>query len=126
MQTARLFLLLGCLNAMAAVSLGAFAAHGLKTRLSENMLQVFQTGVQYHFYHSLGLILVGLIMTQLSPTPWFRAGGWIMFAGIILFSGSLYLLSIYQLRWLGAITPFGGSAFIIAWILLFVGIIKLN
>lgn len=109
---------------MLAVMLGAFGAHALKSRLTENMLTVYHTGIQYHFYHSLGLIVTGLIIMQIAPTLWFKSAGWLMFTGIILFSGSLYLLSITQLRWLGAITPLGGTAFIIAWGLLFIGIIK--
>ena len=124
MQTAKLFLTLGSLNAMLAVVLGAFGAHALKARLSENMLAVYQTGVQYHFYHALGLLIIGLIIMQMTPSTWFKSAGWSMFAGILLFSGSLYLLSITQVRWLGIITPFGGTAFIIGWILLFIGIIR--
>lgn len=124
MQITKIFLALGCINAMLAVILGAFGAHALKSHLTEHMLGIYQTGVQYHFYHALGLIAVGLIMQQLTPLIWFKAAGWLMFSGIVLFSGSLYLLSITQLRWLGAITPIGGTAFIIAWAFLFIGIIR--
>ena len=115
---ARCFLILGGLNAAAAVMLGAFGAHGLKTRLTPDMLAVYQTGVQYHFYHALGLILIGIVALHLPSSPWLRGSGWIMFAGILLFAGSLYLLSMTQLRWLGMITPIGGLAFITAWLLL--------
>ena len=124
MQSAKIFLALGSLNAMLAVILGAFGAHGLKTRLTENMLLVYQTGVQYHIYHALGLIIVGLVIMQLLPSIWFKSAGWLMLTGILLFSGSLYILSITQLRWLGAIAPFGGTAFIFAWLALFIGIIR--
>jgi uncharacterized membrane protein YgdD (TMEM256/DUF423 family) len=124
MLSAKIFLVLGSLNAMLAVILGAFGAHGLKGRIAENMLAVYQTGVQYHFYHALGLIVVGLIVMQTLPSIWFKSAGWLMLAGILLFSGSLYMLSVTQLRWLGAITPFGGTAFIFAWLALFVGIIR--
>lgn len=124
MTTAKIFLILGSLNAMLAVLLGAFGAHALKTRLGADLLVVYHTGVQYHFYHALGLIAVGLIILQMPPSTWFKFSGWLMFAGIVVFSGSLYLLSMTQIRWLGAITPLGGSAFIIAWLLLLVGIIK--
>lgn len=124
MNTAKIFLVLGSLNAMLAVLLGAFGAHALKSRLSADLLAVYHTGVQYHFYHALGLIAVGLIIMQMPPSTWFKFSGWLMFAGIVVFSGSLYLLSMTQIRWLGAITPLGGSAFIIAWLLLLVGIIK--
>lgn len=124
MNTAKIFLALGSVNAMLAVLLGAFGAHALKSRLSADLLAVYHTGVQYHFYHALGLIAVGLIIMQMPPSTWFKSSGWLMFAGIVVFSGSLYLLSMTQIRWLGAITPLGGSAFIIAWLLLLVGIIK--
>lgn len=124
MNTAKIFITLGCVNAMFAVILGAFGAHALKSRLAENMLAVYHTGVQYHLYHALGLIVAGLIIMQTAPIVWFKSAGWLMFAGIIFFSGSLYLLSITQLRWLGMITPIGGMAFIIAWGLMFTGIIK--
>lgn len=115
---ARCLLILGSLNAAAAVILGAFGAHGLRPRLAPGMLAVYQTGVQYHFYHALGLLLIGVIAYHLPASPWLRWSGWIMFAGIILFSGSLYLLSVTQLRWLGMITPVGGLAFITAWLFL--------
>ncbi len=124
MHAAKIFLALGSLNAMLAVILGAFGAHGLKTRLTENMLAVYQTGVQYHFYHALGLIVVGLVIMQMLPSIWFKSAGWFMLVGILLFSGSLYILSITQLRWLGAVAPLGGTAFIFAWLLLFIGIIR--
>lgn len=124
MSIARLFIALGSLNAALAVILGAFGAHGLKSKLTESSLAIYQTGVHYHFYHALGLILAGIIITQNAPSLAFRWSGWLMLAGIILFSGSLYLLSITNIRWLGAVTPFGGMAFIIAWLALFAGIIK--
>ena len=124
MSTAKLFIALGSLNAALAVILGAFAAHGLKSKLTGASLAVFQTGVHYHFYHALGLILVGTIILQIAPSITFRWAGWLMLIGIILFSGSLYLLGITNIRWLGVITPFGGLAFIIAWLTLFTGIIK--
>ena len=124
MQNAKIFLLLGSLNAMVAVILGAFGAHGLKARLSADMLAVYQTGVHYHFYHALGLLMVGILMHQFPPSFWIRTSGWLMFIGIILFSGSLYILSITGLRWPGAITPVGGLAFILAWLSLCLGIFR--
>lgn len=123
--SSKLFLLLGSANAMLAVILGAFGAHALKSRLTAEMLAVFQTGVQYHFYHSLGLIAVGLVINQFTTIGLFKWSGWIMFAGILLFSGSLYILAVSNLRWMGAITPIGGISFIIAWLLLFIGIMKI-
>jgi len=109
---------------MLAVMLGAFAAHGLKRTLPVELLGVFQTAVQYHFYHALGLLAVGLIATQLTGSGWIKLSGWLMFAGIVLFSGSLYLLAISGMRWLGMITPVGGVCFILAWASLAVSIIK--
>lgn len=123
-QTAKLFLILGGFNATLVVLLGAFGAHALKARLSTEMLAVYQTGVHYHLFHALGLIAVGLVATQISDSSYLRWSGWLMLVGIILFSGSLYLLSISGLRWLGMITPFGGISFIIAWILFVVSIVK--
>ena len=88
------------------------------------MLAVYQTGVQYHFYHALGLVLVGLAITQLPESVSLKWSGGLMLAGIVLFSGSLYGLSLSELRWLGAVTPFGGAAFIAAWVVFVVGVIK--
>jgi uncharacterized membrane protein YgdD (TMEM256/DUF423 family) len=122
--TAKLFLLLGSANAMLAVILGAFGAHALKARLDESVLKIYHTGVEYHFYHALGLILVGIIAMNISTNIWLKNSGWMMFAGIILFSGSLYLLSIFNVRWLGMITPLGGLLFIMAWLSLSIAIFK--
>jgi uncharacterized membrane protein YgdD (TMEM256/DUF423 family) len=80
--------------------------------------------VQYHFYHALGLLAVGIIATQLPESALVKWSGWLMVAGIILFSGSLYILSISGIKWLGAITPLGGTAFIIAWVLLAVAVLR--
>ncbi|HKK15820.1 MAG TPA: DUF423 domain-containing protein [Gammaproteobacteria bacterium] len=124
MQSVKLFLSLGAINAGLAVLLGAFGAHALKTRLTQEMLNVYQTGVHYHFYHALGLILTGILLQVLPASSLIKSAGWCMVAGIILFSGSLYLLSIYGFKWLGPVTPLGGTAFIVAWILLFTGIIR--
>ena len=109
---------------MLAVILGAFGAHGLKKILPPDLLTVFATGVQYHFYHALGLIAVGLIAIHLPASFQLRLSGWLMVAGILLFSGSLYLLAITGVRWLGAITPLGGVCFIVAWLLLVVAVYK--
>jgi len=116
-SAAKYFLVTGALNAMASVMLGAFGAHGLKDKLSSQAMTTFQTGVEYHFYHSLGLLVVGLIITQL-PISGIKLTGWLMIAGIILFSGSLYLLALTGIRQLGMITPIGGICFIAAWGLL--------
>ena len=108
------FLLLGAVAAFLAVALGAFGAHGLRARLSPEMLAVFQTGVQYHMYHALALILVAAIMGRMSG--WLiQTAGWCFVAGIVFFSGSLYLLAITGVTILGAITPIGGLLFLIGW-----------
>lgn len=120
----KLFLSIGSINAMLAVMLGAFGAHGLKSRLSAEMMEIFHTAVQYHFIHALGLLAVGLVAFHLPESSWIRWSGWLMLAGIVIFSGSLYLLSISGVRWLGAITPIGGLAFIAGWLLLTIGVIK--
>ncbi|MDP4551492.1 DUF423 domain-containing protein [Guptibacillus hwajinpoensis] len=116
----KLFLIIGAINAALAVGLGAFGAHGLESRLSERMLDTFKTGVQYHMYHALGLIGIALAADKLQSTGLIQWAGWFMFAGIVLFSGSLYVLSLSGIKILGAITPLGGVAFITAWILLIV------
>ena len=100
-----------------AVALGAFGAHALKGRLSAEMLAVWHTGVEYHFFHALGLLAVGLLATQLPESALLKWSGWLMLAGIAAFSGSLYALALTGERWLGAITPFGGVAFLAAWAL---------
>jgi uncharacterized membrane protein YgdD (TMEM256/DUF423 family) len=121
-MSAKIFLLLGSLNAMLAVILGAFGAHALKAKLSRELLAVYQTAVQYHFYHALGLLAVGVLMLWLPANTLLKYSGGAMLAGIVFFSGSLYLLSVTGLRLLGAITPVGGLCFIVAWLLLAIAV----
>ncbi len=121
---ARLFIVLGSVNAALAVIFGAFGAHALKARLSPEMLSVYHTGAQYHFYHALGMLLIGVLATQLQNSGALRLPGFLMLAGIVLFSGSLYLLAITGVTWLGAITPLGGIAFIAAWVLLAISALR--
>ena len=116
------FLILGAINAFLCVALGAFGAHGLKHMLSADMLTVYHIGVQYHFYHSLGLILVGLVLLHFTNAKLVKLSGWLMLTGIILFSVSLYFLSLTGMRGLAMITPFGGIAFLSAWTLFAYGI----
>ena len=123
-QRVKLFLFLGTINAMAVIILGAFGAHALKERLSEELMVTYQTAVAYHIYHAIGLILIGLIALKIPHSPFILWSGWLMVAGILLFSGSLYLLSMSGMKWLGAITPIGGTAWIAAWLLLALGILK--
>jgi uncharacterized membrane protein YgdD (TMEM256/DUF423 family) len=106
-----------------AVAVGAFGAHGLKPRLTQEMMQIYKTGVEYHFYHAIGLLLIGLLSMQ-SPSGLLNWSAFFLAVGILLFSGSLYLMAISGIKWLGAITPIGGLSFIAGWILLFVAIWK--
>ena len=100
------------------VALGAFGAHALKDKIGDYYLAVFKTGVLYHFVHGLALFAVAWLSTQ-SSDPKVQAAGIFFLAGIILFSGSLYLLSLTPMKWLGAVTPLGGLCFLIGWALLF-------
>lgn len=120
----KLFLVLGAIMMALAVVIGAFGAHGLKGRLTPDMLQVYQTGVEYHMYHALGLLAVGLMLAQFPQAAGLHWAGWLMLAGILLFSGSLYVLAISGIRWLGAITPIGGTAFIAGWIAVVVALVR--
>lgn len=104
----------------AAVGLGAFGAHGLRGRLTPEMMQVFETGVRYHFYHALGLFVVGWL-AETHPSSWITGAGVALTLGVLVFSGSLYILSLSGVKWLGAITPLGGLAFLVGWLLLAVG-----
>jgi uncharacterized membrane protein YgdD (TMEM256/DUF423 family) len=113
-----IFLLLGALSAMIGVGMGAFGAHGLKTVISPELLAVYQTGVTYQMWHALGLISIALLRQQAPASKLLTWAGWLMFAGILLFSGSLYLLALLNLKWLGMITPIGGVCFLTAWLLI--------
>jgi uncharacterized membrane protein YgdD (TMEM256/DUF423 family) len=123
---ARLFIVLGSINAALAVVFGAFGAHALKARISAQMLEVYHTSAQYHFYHAIGMVLVGIVATQIQNTGALRLSGFLMLAGIVLFCGSLYLLAITGITWLGAVTPLGGLAFIAAWVALAFSVLRGN
>jgi uncharacterized membrane protein YgdD (TMEM256/DUF423 family) len=113
----RMTYILGSLSAGLGVALGAFGAHGLKNSISSEMLVTFETGVRYQMYHSLALLATAWASTTFSQTNivGFRIAAWSFSAGILLFCGSLYLLSIAGAHWLGAVTPLGGVAFLIGW-----------
>ncbi len=113
-----LIMALAAINGLLAVALGAFAAHGLRGMLSTRMLETFQTGVEYHMYHALALLAVGMLVMHYPNQALLRYSAWLFLAGIILFCGSLYLLSITGMRWLGPITPLGGAAFLLGWALM--------
>ena len=112
------FLLSSAVAAFLAVGLGAFAAHGLRGRLDNPTLEIFQTAVRYHFFHALGLALIAVLSKEYPKSRLLHWAGWLMLAGIALFSGSLYVLSLSGIKWLGAVTPLGGLAFMSAWLLL--------
>lgn len=113
----RTFLFIGALLGGVGVGLGAFGAHGLKGRLSQEMLAVFETGVRYQMYHALALLVLGAMMTRLEGRAVVVAG-WSFTAGILIFSGSLYALALSGVTMLGAITPIGGVAFLAGWLAL--------
>lgn len=104
----------GAIAGALGVGLGAFGAHGLKARVTPDLLAVFETGVRYHLVHALALLAVAWAVERW-PGPWSHAAGWCFVAGIVIFSGSLYLLVLTGQRWLGAITPIGGVAFLVGW-----------
>ena len=106
---------LGALNAAIAIAAGAFAAHGLRGRLDDRALEVFETGARYHMYHAFALVIAGMVATA-GPARGSRVAGWLFQIGIVLFSGSLYALALTDARGLGAITPLGGVAFIVGWL----------
>jgi uncharacterized membrane protein YgdD (TMEM256/DUF423 family) len=114
----QLFFLVGSLSGGMAVALGAFGAHALKARLTPDLLTTFETGVRYQMYHALAMLAVALAMTRAATTSLLNVAGWLFVVGTLLFSGSLYLLCLANKRWLGAITPFGGLAFIAGWVCL--------
>ena len=114
-MTPRLALVLGAAFAFAAVALGAFGAHALKARLGPDMTSVWQTAVQYHAWHALALLASGLVLLRAPDAGAVAAAAWLFGAGILLFSGSLYLLALTGVRGLGAVTPFGGFAFLAGW-----------
>ena len=123
------FLIIAALLGALSVILGAFGAHALKSKLPADALEIFETSVRYQFYHVFALLAVG-ILSQYFPGNFIAWSGRLFIAGIILFCGSLYVLTYFkgignnQMNWLGAITPFGGLCFIAGWILLAIAIIK--
>ena len=114
----KIFVLLGSLSAFLGVALGAFGAHGLKSRVTPEMLTVWQTGVLYHLVHALGLVLIGMLCQLMPDASLVRSAGWALLGGTVLFSGSLYVMVLSDIRALGIITPLGGVAFLVGWLLL--------
>jgi uncharacterized membrane protein YgdD (TMEM256/DUF423 family) len=118
----KVFLAIASILAGLSVALGAFASHGLKDKLSERALEIFETATRYQMYHALALLLVGVLLTQNEAAQsWLNVAGYAFIAGIIIFSGSLYALSFSGVKVLGAITPIGGVAFMVGWGCLAIG-----
>lgn len=113
----RAFVALGAFSAFVSVGAGAFGAHGLRSRLAPDLLAVFETAVRYQMFHALGLLAAAWVSARW-PGPAAAAAGWLFVAGTVVFSGSLYLLALTGVRWLGAVTPVGGAAFLAGWIAL--------
>ena len=124
MSGSRLFGVLGALLGFLAVAGGAFGAHSLKAVLTPEALAVFETGVRYQMYHALALLLAAQQPAGALEQPWFRWAGWAFIIGMLLFPGSLYLVSLAGVRWMGAVTPLGGLAFLIGWSCLTTGYVK--
>lgn len=114
---ARHFIGIGALSAFLAVAAGAFGAHALRDLVSADRLAIWETGARYQMYHALGLMVVAYVSAQKDAGP-ARLAGWLFVAGTVLFSGSLYLLTLTGITWLGAITPLGGVAFLAGWLAL--------
>ncbi|MGG0655070.1 DUF423 domain-containing protein [Rummeliibacillus pycnus] len=118
----------GAVFAFLAVAFGAFGAHALKNVLTEQYAAVWETAVQYQMFHAVGLIVIGILMSKglIGPTPLLSRAGILMFIGVILFSGSLYVLAVTQIKVLGAITPIGGVLFLISWLLVILSALKIG
>ncbi|MFK2825666.1 DUF423 domain-containing protein [Bacillus sp. B190/17] len=121
----KLFIILGAINAFLSVALGAFGAHGLEGKVEPRYLDIWKTGVHYQMFHAAGMILVGILIGQVQVSSLLNWSGWMMLVGTIIFSGSLYALTLSGVKVLGAITPIGGVAFLAGWVLLVLAAMKL-
>lgn len=121
----RIFLAIASALGGISVVLGAFASHALKDKLSDRALEIWETGTKYQMYHALALILVALLISRFPDSVLLVVAGYAFVAGVTIFSGSLYALSLSGIKWLGAITPLGGAAFIIGWACLAVAALKI-
>lgn len=117
-------LLTGSIFLALAVGFGAFGAHIVQEMLTPDRFDVYKTAVEYHFYHAIGLLILGIISQRMEPVIWITWSGYCMIAGILIFSGSLYILTLTDTTWLGVVTPIGGFAFILGWSFLVLGILK--
>lgn len=121
----RKFVAAGALFGLVAVAAGAFGAHALEARLDARMLAVWETAAKYQFYHALALMACAWLSTQ-TPSKWARAAGWAFVAGVLIFSGSLYVMALSGIKWLGAITPLGGLTMIAGWFCCFMAALQLK
>lgn len=122
----KFFLIAGAVNALLSVAFGAFGAHLLEGRVAEKYLETWQTAVQYQMFHAVGLMVIAILMSSslLGPLGSLNWAGYLMLAGIVIFSGSLYVLSLTGISILGAVTPIGGVAFIAAWVMVIIAAVK--
>ena len=121
----RLFLMIGALSGATGVAAGAFGAHALRDKLEPRMLEVFETGARYQMYHALALLAIGLLANRW-PSTLITSAGWLMVAGTLFFSGSLYAMAFTGVRALGAVTPIGGACFIAGWVCVAVAASKIR
>ncbi|SFS89281.1 DUF423 domain-containing protein [Marininema halotolerans] len=120
----KLFIVLGAINMFLAIALGAFGAHGLQGKISDRMIANWHTGAQYHMIHALALLFIGFLVSKVGSSPLVSTGGWLLLTGILLFSGSLYVMALTGVKQLGAITPIGGLAFLVGWVCIAIAAIK--
>jgi uncharacterized membrane protein YgdD (TMEM256/DUF423 family) len=118
------FIIIGAINAFLSVALGAFGAHALEGKISQKYIETWNTGVLYQMFHALGILIIGVLIGNVSASSLLSWSGWLMLIGTILFSGSLYVLSLSGIKVLGAITPLGGVSFLVAWVLLIMFAVK--
>ncbi|WP_409252302.1 DUF423 domain-containing protein [Bacillus sp. SCS-153A] len=118
------FIIIGAINAFLSVAMGAFGAHALEGKISQKYIDIWNTGVLYQMFHSIGILIIGVLAGNIAASSMLNWSGWLMLIGIVLFSGSLYILSLTGIKVLGAITPLGGLSFLIAWVLLIITALK--
>lgn len=123
-ENTRKFIQIGSIMMAAAVALGAFGAHGLKNIVDAYGMEIWQKAVNYHFYHALGLLFISFLFTLNIDENRLKKAGYIMFTSILIFSGSLYIMALTNIKWLGAITPIGGVGFIVSWMMIFYSLKK--
>ena len=124
LMNSKSLLITGSILLALAVGLGAFGAHIVQDMLTPDRFEVYKTAVEYHFYHALGLLILGAVSIKIEESKWLRWSGYCLLSGIVIFSGSLYFLTLTDTGWLGMITPIGGFAFILGWVFFAIGIMR--